>query len=300
MELRTSLLVAISIPLVFTVSADASAGRTFVATTGNDANVITNCGVASPCRTFGAALGVTNSGGELVVLNSGGYGPATIGQSVTITATGVDASISVTTSGGAGLTINTTGNVTLRGLSLHGQATGANGIDVTQVGYLRLYDMLIENFTSHGVSMINGGNLEVYGSDMNDDVSAGLYLAGLTSPLAAYVAGSSFSHDGSGMAAGENSKVTLVDSSALFNSNGGFVTAEGQVTLINCRSAFNGNGMSSQNEGIMYFVNCVITNNVNAYTIFTGGTIAGTNPGTSFIDPSQGTTGTLSTAVVLK
>lgn len=64
----------------------------------------------------------------MVVLTSGGYGPATITQPVIITAIGVDASISVPTSGANGLTINTPGNVTITGLTCTGEGSGRYGI----------------------------------------------------------------------------------------------------------------------------------------------------------------------------
>jgi len=300
LELRTSHLIGLPMALMFSVSAYASASRTFVATTGNDANTAANCGAATPCRSFGAALGVTNSGGELVVLNSGGYGPATISQSVTITATGVDASISVTTENGNGLNIDTPGNVTINGLSLHGEATGGFGLNVTQVGYLRLYNMLIENFKQLGVYTF-AGTLEVYGCEMNDNPAAGLSVGGGMTTVKAYVASSSFSHNGVGAGTVGNSIATFVDSSAVYNTMAGFETFSGELTLVNSRSAFNNIGMFSNGTGgAFYFVNCIITNNVAAYSIETGGTMAGTNPGTSFLGPGQGTIGTLSTAVALQ
>ena len=74
--------------IAFSFPVQAAANRTFVSTGGSDSNTSLNCGATTPCRTFGAALSATNSGGEIVVLTSGGYGPATIRQAVTITAVG--------------------------------------------------------------------------------------------------------------------------------------------------------------------------------------------------------------------
>src|SRR5436853_5663 len=80
-----------------------SAQRTFVsAATGNDANP---CNRAAPCRNFAAAIAQTASGGEVVVLDSGGYGTVTISQAVSLVAPpGVYAGISVFS--GTGITIN--------------------------------------------------------------------------------------------------------------------------------------------------------------------------------------------------
>jgi len=74
-------------------AAQATATRTFVSVGGSDANA---CSVAAPCRTFARAAAATSSNGEIVVLDSGGYGPVTITQSLAITAPpGIYAGISV-------------------------------------------------------------------------------------------------------------------------------------------------------------------------------------------------------------
>ena len=39
---------------------------------GSDANTATNCTAAAPCRFFQAAVFVTDTNGEVIVLNSGG------------------------------------------------------------------------------------------------------------------------------------------------------------------------------------------------------------------------------------
>ena len=66
----THVIAGAALALVFTFTAQAQNNRSFVATTGDDTN---NCSASAYCRTFGRALAVTNSGGEIVVVNSGGY-----------------------------------------------------------------------------------------------------------------------------------------------------------------------------------------------------------------------------------
>src|SRR6185369_11372319 len=64
------------------VATDVSAlPRTFVASFGLDSN---GCSLSSPCRGFTKALAVTDPGGEIVVLDSAGYGAVTIDKSVSI------------------------------------------------------------------------------------------------------------------------------------------------------------------------------------------------------------------------
>src|ERR1700757_431036 len=74
---------AAGLGLLFLRPSLASAQRVFVsAQAGDDANP---CTVASPCRTFGKALSSVAAGGEIIALDSGGYGPVTITQAVSIT-----------------------------------------------------------------------------------------------------------------------------------------------------------------------------------------------------------------------
>ena len=55
--------------------------RTFVSTSGSDANL---CTATAPCRNFAAAIANTTAGGEVVALTSGGDGPFTVSKAITI------------------------------------------------------------------------------------------------------------------------------------------------------------------------------------------------------------------------
>ena len=290
----THLLSASALALALSSSAQAAVSRTFVSTIGNDANSSLNCSATAPCRTFTAALSVTSAGGEIVVLNSGGYGPATIGQPVTITAIGVDASISAATSGVNGLTIDTSGNVTLIGLNLHGEATGHDGIFVQEAGSLRLYNMLIENFTNMGVEWGPSGNLEIYDSAFNDNGEFGVILEGTSSSL--YVENSSFEDNQIGIEI-IDSHATVSGSSFLLNTSG-ILLGTGTFTLINGIVADNVTGLEITGEGVMYFADSLVTNNTTAYTLSSGCVLSGTSPGTNFITPGQATSGSISTVAL--
>src|SRR5664279_2948450 len=58
-----------------------TASRTFVSGVGTDTGT---CALATPCRTFAYALTQTAPSGEIIVLNSAGYGTVTITQAVSI------------------------------------------------------------------------------------------------------------------------------------------------------------------------------------------------------------------------
>jgi hypothetical protein len=131
-------------------SAADAAQRTFVATTGNDA---WPCSLTQPCRTFAAALVNTNFGGDIVTLDSGGYGPVVIDKPLAIVVPpGVYAGVSVNGAQVDGIVVNVAGGgtVALRGLTISGQG-GTNGVRFQQGGRLVLEDLQISGF-------FNGGN----------------------------------------------------------------------------------------------------------------------------------------------
>ena len=144
-------------------AANASAPqRTFVASYGNDANV---CSLTLPCRGFTAAVALVADGGEVIVLDSAGYGPVTITKSVSIIApSGVYAGITVPL-GGVGILVGSFEiTVTLRGLSissLSGPSAGNTGINFVQGGKLTIEDCEISNMTSTGVASLATGVLVI-------------------------------------------------------------------------------------------------------------------------------------------
>jgi nitrous oxidase accessory protein NosD len=149
--------------------AAAPAQRTFVASNGNDANP---CSIAAPCRAFTAALAQTLSGGEVIVLDSAGYGPVTISQSVSIIAPpGVYAGISVPASGNAtGVLIATAGvNVVLRGLTINNTG-GTYGIHLTNGAGLVIENCVISNFDT-GVWIQAPARVSITGSTVRDSMA---------------------------------------------------------------------------------------------------------------------------------
>src|SRR6266550_6580339 len=131
--------------------ANAASNRTFVASTGVDTNP---CSRTAPCRSFGAAVALTSSGGTVLVLDSAGYGPVTIAQSVAIISPpGVYAGVTAT--GGNAIIISgtlATDTVTLRGLSV--ESVGAfSGIFMITNPLRTLYvqQCFIRGFTDWGI-----------------------------------------------------------------------------------------------------------------------------------------------------
>ncbi len=289
---------AVALALTFTARTQNRANvialnnRSFVATTGDDANTCTS---AAYCRTFARALPMTNSGGEIVAVNSGGYGPFSITQPVVITAIGIDAAITQTTSGQDAISINTTGNVTITGLNLNGGGTGHDGISVQNVGVLSLYSMQVQGFAAHGIYFGSGNALSMY-----DCKVSGNYYGLDFNGSKAYAHNTAFDNNSSLGADVEGGYVVIADSSAENNTNYGIAATGGTVVLDNDKVGGNTYGLSPQSSGHMYFTHCAISGNTYAYLITNGGTLAGSNPGTSLIAPGQLTSGSIATAINLQ
>lgn len=125
--------------------ASAAAVRTFVASTGTDTG---GCSRAAPCRSFAYAVTQTAAGGELVALDSAGYGAATITQAISIVNTAGNLGSIAVPAGQNGITISAgeTDNVVLRGLTFEGANAGANGIVFNSGGGLTVQDCILQNF----------------------------------------------------------------------------------------------------------------------------------------------------------
>jgi len=164
--------------LVFGSALPATAAqRTFVSTTGSDGNTASNCSNAAPCRGFTAALTVTDAGGEIIVLNSGGYGPVVIGKSVSIIAPqGVYAGVSV--SSGHGIQASTAGiNVLLRGLTINGIG-GTHGIYMTAGDSLSVENCVIKNMGNSGLRVETAAQVKLLDSLIADNGSYSVLFQG--------------------------------------------------------------------------------------------------------------------------
>jgi hypothetical protein len=128
--------------------------RAFVSSTGDDANAAAGCSPVAPCRSFQAAHDIVDAGGEVVALDTAGYGRLLITKSVTIMANpGVVASITAPDSF-SGVAINAPGSrVVLRGLNIvYTGSTFTTGVFMLAGDALSIENCVISGFRSQGVS----------------------------------------------------------------------------------------------------------------------------------------------------
>ena len=143
--------------------------RAHVATYGLDSNTSFNCSVANPCRFFQAATTVVDPNGEVVVLDSGGYGGVTLTKSIALIApTGVYAGISVFP-GAHGVTIATAGiKVVLRGLTINGLG-GTDGISMTSGASLTVENCTIANMDANGITVSGASSVRITDTTIRDN-----------------------------------------------------------------------------------------------------------------------------------
>ena len=142
-------LAMVSAFFLHTAPSYAQATRTWVSGVGDDVNP---CSRTAPCKTFAGAISKTAAGGEIDVLDPGGFGAVTITKALTIDGAGQIASVLV--SGTNAIVVQAgTGNVILRNLSINGTGTGLSGIVFTSAASLIVENCRIFGFASNGIAI---------------------------------------------------------------------------------------------------------------------------------------------------
>lgn len=138
------IMLALSFMLLQSAPAQAQATRTWVSGVGDDANP---CSRTAPCKTFAGAISKTAAGGEISVLDSGGFGAVSIFKAISITNDGVGEA-GVLVSGTNGINVNAGPNdvVNLRGLTIDGTGTGLIGVRFNSGAVLNVQNCVIRGF----------------------------------------------------------------------------------------------------------------------------------------------------------
>jgi hypothetical protein len=305
----STLSASISVLIALAASGRAAVPRTFVSINGADTNP---CSATQPCRSFNQALATVESGGEIVVQDSGGYSTGfTITQSVTIDAAGFNAS--VISIGGSDLcTINARpgDRVVMRGISFHGAGVGGHAINVIQAGSLYVEHCSIAEFIGNGVNMPNGGAIFVTSSDVRKceigiSVAAqnGVSRASLVahdSRFTECTEGVQLDTSGVGSFTGVACAGLLSDCAASLCTLNGFVAlsdAAGStvLTLARCQVAANNTGLAAQTTSsggaLIQLAGCSVTS--NGQGIFTSqassgiAAVTGTSPTSNAIGGNE-------------
>jgi hypothetical protein len=161
-KLAVSILAVLAVLVLASTPAYAQATRTWVSGVGDDANP---CSRTAPCKTFAGAISKTAVGGEINVLDPGGFGAVTITKAITISSQCTEAGVLVSGTNGIVVSVpNATDTVILRGLDIEGLGTGLSGVLVNTGGNVTVENSTINNFTNSGINFattVTGSQLHV-------------------------------------------------------------------------------------------------------------------------------------------
>ena len=274
---RVSLhLVVVVFCLLVGAPASAQVARVFLAGTGNDAGDCTN--QATPCRSLQGAVTACPVNGEIIILDNGGYGGATITKSLTVNASaGIVAFIARTII----VNIASTEKVVLRGLSMNGVVFGdADGIHFNGGGTLVVENSVIAGFVNNGIlQLAAGSNLIVNNCEFRNNDTGVINSNTSNTNSNSVIESSRFEYNTSRGVVGSFGTATIsVRNSVFANSSKGvsaFCASQTQPVLIvvdTCTIAHNDFGTHAETTGTgsatIRVTNSTIYHNVNGMFIF--------------------------------
>jgi hypothetical protein len=241
MKLISAVFTFLALAVLVTAPANAQATRTWVSGVGDDVNP---CSRTAPCKTFAGAISKTAAGGEISVLDPGGFGTITINKAITISGDGSLGSVLFAGAGVNGVTVNAGVNdrVVLRNISIQGVGTGTSGIRYLAGKSLLVDNVTISGFTSRGidVSLATTGNLVVRNTVITNgatgvrvNTTAGNAIATLDNVTLTGLA--------TGVEGATNSRITITNSNISSNSSTGIIanTSTSQINVQNSDISFN-------------------------------------------------------------
>jgi len=176
---------AVCVTLLHVAPAQAQATRTWVSGVGDDVNP---CSRTAPCKTFPGAISKTAPGGEISVLDPGGFGAVTITKAITLNGEGTLAGILNAGSNGINVAAGAADKVIIRNISINGATTGLSGIRWTSGGQLTVDKVTISGQTAFGIEVAHTAGGELYVRDTNiTKANTGIKLSTTAGSLVAHI-----------------------------------------------------------------------------------------------------------------
>jgi hypothetical protein len=271
------------VTLLLVPDAHAQATRTWVSGVGDDANP---CSRTAPCKTFAGAISKTAAGGEISVLDPGGFGAVTITKSITINGAGTLAGILA--AGTNGITVNALAadEVIIRNISINGANSGTNGIRYLAGGQLTVENVTINGFVAGtgraiDVALTAAGELLVHNTDITNCL-AGIRLSTTAGLLFATLDQVRIENTGGiGLEAAAGQSFAVVKRSVINSNATDGVRASGATTTVtlddNVLSLNSGAAVRAFVSGArIRLSNNTIVNNTNSILIAAGATVEST------------------------
>jgi Right handed beta helix region len=244
-----------AIALLGAAPACAQLNRTAVSFAGDDAN---SCAPVAPCRSFARAMSQTNANGEILVLDSAGYGPFTIDRSVTIQAApGVYAGVTAASGNAVTLSLPPSGRAVIRGLTLEGLGTGTWGI-YGFAGTVHIENCIVNGFVE-GIG-IGGYTATISDTEVRNSTTAGIVVANAGNR--AVLERVRIKNNGSfGLIVQDSAKATIRNSVVSGHVAGLSAVFNGVLNVENTESTRNSSGIGSDSGGTVRVSNTFVTDN---------------------------------------
>lgn len=248
MTTRIAILVFVAISFCMALPARAQANRTWVSAAGDDVHP---CSRTAPCKTFASALSKTAAGGEISVLDPGGFGTVVITKSITINGDGTLAGILNYGTHGVIVNAGVDDQVILRNLSINGGGAfgtglpnGLDGIRFLAGKALTVDNVTISNFAGRGIDMSHNANGKLFVRDSRiTRGGTGIVVSttGVTAQAQATLDNVQLTGLTNGIEASLNGVVTISGSTISGNSSNGILASKpsSQVNVEGCQISFN-------------------------------------------------------------
>ncbi len=196
-------LLAVCAAVCLAPAANAQLFRTYLKSTGSDANP---CTAQQPCRLLPAALSAVASGGEIWILDSANFNNATVnvnksvtvlaipGATGSVVATGGTPAISIATagvqvalrnlvivpfgSGTSGITMTAGNSLSVERCQIFGLTAGS-AIHVSTAARVKVTDSILRG-NNHGVLAENAASVDVANSKIVGNLSHGVFVNAIT------------------------------------------------------------------------------------------------------------------------
>lgn len=275
-----------AVAALVTSAAQAQATRTWVSGVGDDANP---CSRTAPCKTFAGAISKTAPGGEISVLDPGGFGAVTITKAITLNGDGTLAGILSSLTNAIIVNAGVNDRVIIRNLSINGAGNGLNGIRWLAGRSLLVDNVTITGFTGIGIDVAKtaSGDLHVKNTTITQGgtitTATGIKLANTSGFLLALIEDSNLQELNNGIEVAANSRATISNSIISGNASNG-ILASASTAVVNvegCQIAFDALvGVNASVSGAtIRLSNNQIYNNTAGISISAGGVVnsAGNN-----------------------
>jgi hypothetical protein len=228
MKERWLVIVSAAVVFLTAMPAHAQATRTWVSGVGDDVNP---CSRTAPCKTFAGAISKTAAGGEINVLDPGGFGQLTINRSISIVAGGMPAS--VTFGVPAGVTIRAGANdfVSIDGVHFDGTESGTWAFNIISAGRVDIRNCGVAGVGGAGgaINLNATTAVQVYVSKCTLFANSTGVMASSTVPSFVYLDDVQIKGSTTAVAAAGQAAVYISNSSLVGNGTALSVTDQGQI-----------------------------------------------------------------------